>query len=171
MPRNIAIDSKFAEMPEGSEGVNVQPVLPASLRDDDQSQAIRIYDGAIASTDTKAEALASDLGITFQKLSDYRTGKRPVTFYRVIRFIRKNPDAAMFIIGELCELAGLAPPKKKRTVTKRDAERQLTLELRRLAPVFELLRRNAAESLGTDEEGIDDALDEVTAERSFGGQK
>lgn len=168
MPRKIATDSKFAESDEGTQGVDVRPVLPPSLQDDDESQAIRIYDGGVAATGTKADALAHDLGMTFQKLSDYRNGNRTIAMHRLIRLIRKDQNAALYIIAQLCELAGLAAPKKKRTVTKRDAERQLTMELRRLAPVFELLRRNAAESLGTDEEGIDDALDEITSERRFG---
>jgi hypothetical protein len=167
MPRKIAIDSKFAEPDEGSEGVDVRPALPPSLQDDDESQAIRIYDGGVTATGTKADALAVDLEMTFQKLSDYRNGKRTIALHRLVRLIRKDETAALYVIGELCAMAGLAAPRKKRSVTRRDAERQLTMELRRLSPVFELLRRSAAESLGTDEDGIDDALDEVTGEVRF----
>jgi len=167
MRKSPLIDSKFADADGGSEGVELRPVLPPSLQDDDEAQAIRIFDRGIAATGVKADAVAAELGIAFQKLSDYRTGKRTIAAHRFIRLIRKNEDAALAIIGELCAIAGLAPPKKKRSVTKRDAERQLTLELRRLAPVFELLRKEAAAKLGTDEEGIDDALEEVTGERVF----
>lgn len=167
MRKNIAIDSKFAESDKGTEGVVVTPVVPRSLTDDDESQAIRIYDGGVSATGIKADALAPHLGMPFQKLSDYRNGNRTIAMHRLVRLIRKDEKAALYVLGQLCELAGLAAPKKKRTVTKRDAERQLTLELRRLAPVFELLRKNAAQALETDEEGIDDALDEVTQERAF----
>jgi hypothetical protein len=169
MPRKIAIDSKFAECDEGTEGVIATPALPKTLQDDDESQAIRIYDGGVAATGTKADALAVDLGMTFQKLSDYRNGNRTIALHRLVRLIRKDEKAALFIIGELCALAGLAAPRRKRTVTKRESERQLLLQLRRLTGVYELVRKEAAAQLGTEEQEIDESLDDVTAEHRVAG--
>jgi hypothetical protein len=141
--------------------------LPVDQADEDSTndECARLFSVAAGTYGTGKE-VAFALRVDPSFVTHLRAGSKGVALRHVLPLLRKKESALAFI-NSLCDIAGVAHAKPKRTVTKRDAERQLTLELRRLAPVFELLRREAASKLGTDENGIDEALDEVTAEHRF----
>lgn len=168
MSRKLAIDPDFSQ----TGGSNKGPIGgPSDARDDKAELAARVFKQACGAFGNGKE-VAFALGLDQSFVNRLSCAEKRIALADCLPLLHKK-DSALAFINALCDIAGLAHAKAKRTVTKRDAERQLTLELRRLAPVFELLRRNAAQALETDEEGIDDALDEVTAERSFtgGGQR
>lgn len=169
MSRKIAIDSKFHPDGRSIIGQSGRPAIEQSDEEVMNAECARLFTEAAGAFGTGKE-VAFALKVDASFVTHLRDGSKGVALRHVLPLLRKR-DSALAFINALCDIAGVAHAKPKRSVTKRDAERQLTLELRRLAPVFELLRRNAAETLGTDEDGIDDALDEVTSERSFGGQR
>lgn len=162
MPRNIAIDSKFSPDAGSNQGPNDGP---GDSREKRAEIAARIFKQSCGAFGNGKE-VAFLLGIDQSFVVKLATAEKRIALADCLPLLTKKESALAFI-NALCDIAGVAHAKPRREVTKRDAERQLTLELRRLAPVFELLRKEAAAKLGTDEEGIDEALDEMTGEVRF----
>jgi hypothetical protein len=90
-----------------------------------------------------------------------RCGKKPVALRHLVAVMKADPQSAMAGVAALCAELGLAPPRPKRTVTKREVETTIARRVRRCVDLYEMVRRHAALELGTDEEQVDRALDDV----------
>lgn len=154
--------SNLADSDRGSEGVDANQALPPSLMDDDESQAIRIFDQALTATESKAESIAYDLGITYQKISDYRTGKRTLAAHRLVRLARKNRAAGISIIRALAKLVGGLEVRERGRVDKNALRKQLEISLERNPAMLRVVMADAADALGIDEDEAAEVWDGPT---------
>lgn len=162
MSRNSVIKSNLAETDEVSEGVNGNRRLPPQLIDDDESQAIELFSNAISASGAKDEAIASDMGITFQKVSDYRNGKRTLAAHRLVRLARKNRAAGIYIVRALARLVGGLEVRERGRVEKSELRKQLEMSLERNPAMLRVVLADAASALGIDEDEAAEVWDGPT---------
>jgi hypothetical protein len=167
MKTNV-IKQSLANQQQGSEGVDAPRLLPATLRDDDEAQFIRIFDEAMTATQEKAEVIAFELGTTYQKVSDYRTGKRTIAGHRLLRLGRKNHAAGVSIVRALAKLFGGMRVTEIGKVGKDDLRRQLVMSLERNPAILRVALADAAQALGVDEAEAAQVWDGPTQEIKVG---
>jgi hypothetical protein len=156
----------------GSTGVEATQAQPTTLRDGDDSDAIALFDRAVVEAmrgrECKAEEVAALLGVSYQHLSDFRTGKRKIALHRAVRLGNVDPDnAGRAVLAMLSEAWGYEPPRRRRRLGKADVKHQLELELKKQPQIFELFVERIARSSGASEDEVRDAWSETTDIRSF----
>lgn len=166
MSRRIAIDPKFSPEPRSNQGQIDGPVVDRDENADIAADVFKQACGAFGSGKEVAFALKLDQAFVCRLAA----AEKRVALADCLPLLRKKESALAFI-NALCDIAGVAHAKPKRTITKRESERQLVLQLRRLAGVYELVRKEAAAQLGTHEDEIDESLDDVTQEHYVGVRK
>jgi hypothetical protein len=167
MSKSIRMALKLDEEDEGTQGLSLLTGprrSPQRVDVEDHERALDIWNRGLKKVDDHQKSAAAKLGISEAHLSDLCNDRRTLAFHRVRMLCRKHQDAALSILTDLAKDAGLVPPRKKRTVSQPVAQRQMILELRELAPVYELIVTAAAAKLGTDETVLHDILEDARDE-------
>lgn len=158
--------NSLAKQAVGSHRVEASHQLTPDLRDGDESEAITVFDRAVTESmrgrECKAEEVGSRLGVSYQHLSDFRTGKRTIAFHRIMRLGNTCEYAARFILAALSEAWGFEPPRKRKRLAKADVKRQLEMELKKQPEIVGLFMDRIAKAFGTDVEEVQDAWSETT---------
>lgn len=160
---NTSIARAQSDMPR----VQNTPRRTTGLRDSDLDEAVQLFDRAVIDLmherQCKAEDVASEIGCSYQHLSNYRNGSRTLAFHRVLTLAHASKVAALVFARIFAALAGcqLVPLRK---ATKSQIRAQLALNVECNPAVLKLLLPDAASRLGIDPSEAAEILDEPSVD-------
>lgn len=161
MRKSSPIDSKVQHEGRSRRGQDDGRTLDQADHDSTNDECARLFTIAAGNFGSGKE-VAFALRVDPSFVTHLRDGSKSVGLRHVLPLIAAQGEKALPIINALCDLAGVAHARPRRKVTKRESERQLLLQLRRLTGVYELVRKEAAAQLGTQEQEIDESLDDTS---------
>jgi hypothetical protein len=105
----------------------------------------------------KADAYADEIGVTKSIMSEMRSGSRVIKLRDCLPLL-DNPESARLFIAALCDRAGLAPPQKRRRVSRQEVESATARRVRHIVELWRLVRPDVAAELGTDVDDVEAAM-------------
>lgn len=158
MSRTGAIKSNLAN--EGMGGLRDKSSQEAPVDGDDWT--ISLLKSLIAASGKSVKEAAFDLGMSETHLADHCAGRRMLQAHRLERFVQRNPETAIVLAAAYLQRAKIKAVVKRKRVDKKTAHRQMSLELRQSAELFDIVAERAARSLGASKQEVIDAWNEPT---------
>jgi hypothetical protein len=160
------MNTKLRPEHRSTEGKFAEPGNNTSSVEEHDNALITQWFSDAAKAYGSGKEVAFALGCDPSFVTALKGGAKSVAGRYLVAMLRK-PESAAVLLNAMCRFAGFASPKAPRKVSKQDAQRQLSLEVRAMGSVYEIARARAAAKLGTEESDLDAALDEVTGVHDF----
>lgn len=128
---------------------------------DEQNEIVREPFAAALEAYPKAQAAASQLGMTEAYLSQMKSGERTIPLRAVLPLL-DNENSATVLLTWLCEKAGFAPPARPKRVNRRQVEKKTTQKVKQVVQLWSMVRAEVAAELNTSVMDVERALEETT---------